>query len=428
MRKHLLASVVLAAALAAPGSAKAQDYTVYDFQECMFSYDGTQTCMYGQFNHVSGNGKYAVGYDEEFVPMAYMWFADEPAVLKQLSDGSLRISACDVSNDGTVVGSWEEMADGEEEGICYPAYKTLDGEWTKLPVPDNYSVYDAKNQPFANEVRAVTPDGRFMAGNLKLVVGYNEKWGSDIRYQIPVLWENGEIKQVYDLEGIKTFQVWDISDDGSIIVGMNVAECGGFNPAIIKDGKLINILQCDSENEDEVNYNGGNASSIDKDGNVYGYFQEADGVTIKHFIYNSATGNIKYVDDFVVCGAPGVTYSRGEPLPYLLDCSDDGRVVVGATAVSIGFGAGVCPQVAVYDKVPSAIARPSKAGDVSINWRGGDITVNGNYDRAEVYSAAGALLSSGAQGDKLGLKAQAGGTYIIKVTTAQGVKSFKIMK
>lgn len=428
MRKHLLASVFLAAALAAPGTATAQNCTVYDFQDCMFSYDGTQTCMYGQFNHVSANGKYAVGYDEEFVPMAYMWFADEPAVLKQLSDGSLRISACDVSNDGTVVGSWEETAAGEEEGICYPAYKTLDGEWTKLPVPENYSEYDAKNQLFVNEVRAVTPDGRFMAGNLKLVVGYNEKFGFDIRYQIPVLWENGEIKQVYNLDGIKTFQVWDISDDGSIIVGMNTAECGGFNPAIIKDGKLINILQCDSENEDEVNFNGGNASSIDKDGNVYGYFQEADGVTIKHFIYNSATGDIKYVDDFVTCGTTGVTFSQGDPLPYTLDCSDDGRVVVGATGVSTGLGMGVCPQVAVYDKVPSAIARPANAGDVSVNWRGGDLTVSGDYDRACVYNAAGALVAGGAQGSALGMAAAAKGTYIIKVATAQGVKSFKIMK
>lgn len=394
----------------------------------MFSYDGIQTNMYGQFNHVSANGNYAVGYDEEVVPLAYMWFADNPSTLTLLGDGSLRISACDVSNDGTVVGSWELLADGEDDGICYPAYKTLDGEWTALPVPANYSESDAKSQLFRDEARAVTPDGRFIAGNLLLVTGYNEQWGLDIKSQIPVLWENGEIKKVYDDLGIKTFQVWDISDDGSVIVGMNTAECGGSNPAIIKDGELINIFQCDAEEYDDQNFNGGVCGSIDKDGNVYGYYVEGDGATIKYFMYNTESGEITYFNSFVTCGTTGVTFSQGDPLYYPLDCSDDGKVVVGATVVSVGYGVVACPQAVVYDTAPTAIARPANAGDVSINWRGGDLTVSGDYERADVYTTAGALVASGAQGNALGLTAATRGTYIVKVTTATGVKSFKIMK
>lgn len=425
MRKHLLSSLALSAVLSVPGAASAQ--TVYDFQKLLFDYDGGQSCMYGALYHVSANGKYAVGYDEEFVPLAYIWCADDPTQLEILGgDDGLRVSACDVTNDGTVVGSWEDLPEGEGKGVCYPAIKTQNGEWTALPVPDNYSEYQAKNQSYANEARAVTPDGKFVVGNLLLETGEKDPvFGQNKVNRLPVLWEDGEIKKVYDDLGINTFQVYDISDDGSIIVGMNQAENGGSNPAIIKDGRLINIFEC-SEEEDNQNFYGGHCSSIDKDGNVYGYFAEADG-SVKYFIY-TPDGETKVQNASLACGSGGKTYGMGDLLYSALDCSDDGNVVVGFTAVSIGFGAGMAPQVAVYSSGSGIAGTSVDGGEVNVSWRGGALNISGDYSRAEVYSAAGALVASGSQSDASGVSALAGGTYIIKVTTETGVKSFKIMR
>lgn len=418
---------LLLVACMAPVGMSAQ--TIYDFQDLMFDYGGASTNMYGVFYHASANGKYAVGYDEDFVPKAYIWRAEKPAEIDELwGDDDRRVSACDVSNDGMVVGSWEDLPADDYQGVCYPAYMTPEGEWKALPVPENYSEKTAIEQYFVNEARAVTPDGRFIAGNIKVVTGFNETWGWDILSQLPCLWENGELKAVYDDLGIKTFQVWDISNDGSTIVGMNVAECGGFNPAIIKNGELINIFQCDADEYEDQNFNGGVANSIDAEGNVYGYFMEGDGVTMRYFKY-TPDGEIVYLDDWVVCAGGGKRFGQYNPLPYVLDCSEDGSVVVGGGMVSVGFGVANVPQVAVYD-VSDGISRPvTEVDGVGIDWRGRSLlTVKGDYSRADVYSTSGALLMSGGQGRTFNLSRMPNGTYIVKVTTANGVKSFKVAK
>lgn len=415
--------------LAASFATQSTAQKVYDFQDVMFDYDGQQTNMYGQFNHVSANGEYAVGYDEEFVPLAYIWRIDEPATLEVLNKDGRRISACDVTNDGTVVGSWEQLGEDGAQGVCYPAVMTPAGEWKALPVPENYSTKAATEQSYINEARAVSPDGRFIAGNIKVVTGSKETiFGtSEVLQQYPCLWENGKLKAVYNLPGISTFQVYDISNDGSTIVGMNVADCGGFNPAIIKNGELINIFSCDSENEDERNFNGGVANSIDANGNVYGYFCDQENIP-QYFTY-TADGKVNITESWNLCAGGGRTFAQGDPLPYVLDCSEDGTVVVGATVVSVGFGAAACPQVAVYNEA-NAIARPGAArGDISIRLKGDrTLDISGDYLRAEVYNAAGALTTSGQQGGSISLANAADGTYIVRVTTEKGVESFKIVK
>lgn len=113
-----------------------------------------------------------------------------------------------------------------------------------MPVPENYSS-DQSNEfnsmRTLNCVRAVSSDGKYMAGQVYVSTGeIDEDFGIEKVKLLPVVWENNEIKKVYDDLGINTFYVYGISEDGSTVVGVNTAENGGQNPAYIKDGKLYN--------------------------------------------------------------------------------------------------------------------------------------------------------------------------------------------
>lgn len=431
MKKNLLVSAALLAASFVPADMSAQD--VYSFEDQMFDYAGGSTNLYGVFYHVSANGKYAVGYDDTFVLKSFIWKADKPQEIEDLyPEDERRVSACDVANDGTVVGSWEELADGEEKGYCYPAYMTPDGEWHKLPVPENYYATATLDQDFMCEARAITPDARFIAGNIYVRI-YDEASGKNKTRTYACLWENYELKTVYGAEaGVRnTFTVWDISDDGQTIVGMNVAGSGGFNPAFIRNSKVTNLFDCGEpytgDDDVYVNFNGGIASSIDTEGNIYGYYMENDGETTKYFMYTPA-GELVYTDDLVICAGGGHKYGMYDPMYSVLDCSDDGSVVVGGGVVSVGFGMANVPEVAVYDYT-DGISRAEKVlNNVGVDWRGQRLIVNGAFNKAEVYSASGALVGTLSQGQVLGTSSLANGTYIVRVTTADGVKSFKIAK
>lgn len=427
MKKSLLKSVLTAILLAVSVNVSAQK--VYDFRDYLFDMSGDQLTPFGVFYHVSANGKYAVGYDDQVSPFCYFWCADKPDDLELLWDIDERyVSAHDVSNDGTVVGSWEDWDQIEEQGPSYPAYKPLNGEWTKLPVPDNYSIEMATSMLFVSQARAITPDGRFIAGNFYIVTGFNETFGWDKCSLVPCLWENGELKKVYDNLGITGFMVWDISNDGSTIVGMNTADTGGQNPAIIRNDSLINILDCGTAGTDTANFNGGVANSIDAKGNVYGYFQEADGKKVKYFKYTK-DNKLVFLDQWVACHGGGKDFIFGQTLTNVLDCSEDGSVLVGGGMVALDFGVVNAPMLALFDKSNGIDRARSTDSEVSIDWRRGDnLYINGEYNRADIYSASGALIKSGAQGHAFNMNNVPTGTYIVRVTTDKGTQSFKIAK
>lgn len=54
--------------------------------------------------------------------------------------------------------------------------------------------------------------------------------------------------------------------------------------------------------------------------------------------------------------------------------------------------------------------------------------VNGEYTRADIYSAQGSLIDTGGQGKAFNLGSQPAGAYIVKVTTADGTKTFKVAR
>lgn len=267
MKKFLLACACVGSlALSSAQSLNAQTMVTQSFQDFMISdpYFGGETMgATGYFQHVSSNGKYAVGYDDSQINFqlggAFLWQASDPTELTPLGLTYNRISACDVSNDGIIVGSFEQREDEEKNAVAYPGWRTVDGDWQQLPVPAHYSQKQAKTEDFAEEARAITADGKYIAGNLSLKVGEKEILEGtlmEIIHDSPVLWEkqgdsyvlsavydqlgqpgknklyvDGKLVEQADSAYFTQFLVRDISDDGKTMVGLNVAGSGGFNPA-----------------------------------------------------------------------------------------------------------------------------------------------------------------------------------------------------
>lgn len=461
MNKALLVSAFLLCS--ASVELCAQNYVYHEFADQKWTDDtGFENSPYGVFNKVSANGKYAVGYDDVVeTNVSFLWRSEAPTKIEYVNTTPNRISLCDVSNDGVMVGSFENRAADkmDKKVVAYPGYKTLDGEWKQLPVPDNYSEKMALGQAYMEEARAITPDGQFVAGNIHLITGYNEQMGLEKSSLLPCLWKksadgyelaaayenlgdagksmiysDGELKTVAGEVNIAPFLVWDISNDGSIIVGTNTSGVGGQNPAFIKDGKLIQLFDCGEEDEtgedEDVNFNGGTCNSIDSNNNIYGYFVLADGESTKYFIY-TADGKLEYQDRLTMCATKdGTKFPNSyNGLPYLLDCSEDGSVLVGGGTIDIGFGIANTPAVLISSTL-TAIDRVNEIrSNVSIDYRNsGSLFVNGEYQEATVYNAAGARIAVGKQGKSFNLSNSPSGTYIVKVTTANGVKSFKVAK
>lgn len=442
--------------------------TVYSFQSETWTDDtyGDPYDCRGQFSHVSANGQYAVGCDDQELSAsqggAFLWKRSEPGKINFINTTLNRISAVDVANDGTIVGSFEDRGeDMETNAIAYPGYRTLDGIWTALDVPDNYSLKQAKTNDFMEEARAITPDGKYIAGNVHLVVGSKvvAEQKLEVVYLTPVLWEknpdgyklktvytglgakgksltykDGALVDVADSVNYKQFLVWDISNDGKTIVGVNTADNGGQNPAFIRDGRLVQLYNCDTdtlgEDQEYGNFNGGVCNSIDANGNVYGYYVEADGDTKKNFVY-TADGKLEFFDKPVVCATKDGTKltTSTDGVPYVFDCSEDGQVVAGCGVGANEIGAYTYPMLACDENATSIDRIGNIRNNVSVDYRrGGNLYVNGEYSKATLYDAAGRELMSGVQGQAFNVNRLPGGSYIVKVSTANGEKSFKIAR
>lgn len=369
-----------------------------------------------------------------------------------------RISACDVSNDGIVVGSFEQREDIDTKASCYPGYYDINvGKWQQLPVIDEFfSEYYAIRMSFANEARAITPDAKFIAGNYQYKIG--EKEGRDVVIYAATLWEkvgdeyvikncwsdlgnagnnyvleDGEFKTLDKDVSYRQFLVYDISNDGSTIVGMNVSGCGGFNPAFIRDGKMYQLFYCGEKFDslDDRNFNGGVIQSIDANNNMFGYFQEEDGYTLTNFCFTT-DGELKILNDTYTCSDKNGNWftvlSNG--LNPAFDCSEDGSVVVGATVTDLGFGAYNMPALVINPEVDFSgvenVEQPKS--NVSINYNNGILTINGNYTMANIYDAAGTMVINGGRDTQFNLNDFANGVYVVKVLTPTNVETFKIAK
>lgn len=451
-RLLLLSALVATSALAQTG------YTTYDFTSNVFpitNEDGYEdvSFLFGYFNHVSANGRYAVGTDEELMKRAFLWCADDPENIEMFGESTSEVALYDVTNDGTLIGGIRNS-----EGIMYPAYKPQGANWQILTRGMEKLCLDMAVDDYVNmALRAASPDGRFMAGSFYMETGEYSDTGWPVSYLVPILWEDGKIKAVYDDLGIREFMVWDISDDGSIICGMNTAGIGGHNPAFIRDGKLYELFQCGEERtedtpEDEYgNTAGGICNSIDNLGNIYGYYEEPldeydflqsyfvvpagcdYAVFLADDYCNDAFPLSYWTDKWYVCGGNGRRYTRADShLVSLLDCSDDGRVLVGGGAYNLGYGVANIPQLTVFDQPqapdPVSLRRVDDALSAQgVTFNGRSIIVHGVYQQASVYDANGALLAVAGQGQPITLDAPSG-VYMVTVLYADGPRTFKVVR
>ena len=447
-------------ALALATAAFGQGYKVYDFKHCTWdikdNYGGLNrdANLYGFFSHVSPNGKYAVGTDEELMKRAFSWSLDNPEVIEMHGDYDFDVALFDVTDDGTLVGGKRDAF-----GTMYPAYKPQGANWQLITRGmERLNLDMATNGNVQMGIRATTPNGKYMAGSFYINTGAYSDMGVEVSHLVPVLFKDGRVERIYDDLGIREFMVWDISDDGSIICGMNTAGIGGQNPAFIRDGKLIQLFDCGDERDfdtpDDVygNVEGGICNSIDNEGNIYGYYAESIGdypgqpvpfivpSDCDYAIFLDPTyGNQKFPEEYwtlewYICGGNGSAYTRTDSHLYsLLDCSDDGRVFVGGGMASLGFGTANIPQLCVYDEplspkdvdaLPSVVDAQQAQG---VFVSGHSLFVKGIYDEVQVYNAQGALVASGAQGQPIALPA-AKAVYMVNVSYADGTKCYKIQK
>lgn len=454
--KRIALSLFLAAATA---TGMAQGYKVYDFKSNVFDYvDGEgndiSTFLFGFFNHVSANGKYAVGTDEEIVFRSFLWCADDPENIEMFGDYTSEIALYDVTNDGTLIGGIRDA-----EGVMYPAYKPMGANWQMLTRGMEKLNYDMAVDDYVNmALRAASPDGKYMAGSFYMETGEYSDTGWPVSHLVPILWEDGKIKAIYDNLGIKEFMVWDISDDGSIICGMNTAGIGGHNPAFIRDGQLIELFDCGDERTEETpddvygNTAGGLCNSIDNLGNIYGYYTEpfdeynyidsyfvvpadCDYAVFLGDDYNNDAFPLSYwTDNWYVCGGNGKRYTRGDShLVSLLDCSNDGKVLVGGGMFDLGYGIANIPQLTVFDEAQAPDEVSLRRVDDALNaqgvsFNGRSVIVKGVYEQASIFDANGSLVAQAGQGQPIALSDAKRGVYMVSVKYADGTHTFKITK
>ncbi len=336
---------------------------------------------------VSDNGEYAVGYDGENLYGAYYWqratgeltFAGEYAGTKYDGDPAI---LNDVANNGMMVGAHRTTitkTDGTSITIWVPAYRFIDSEeWHYLPLPDEAVLsypYDMEYNSFAYRV---SPDAKVICGEMYVadpVLGKN-------RFE-PMLWILDDEQNVvstqtfYGLEyGNQGVEIYDMSDDGSVIVGMVTSNRGDFMPMFIQDG-VLNTLDgptltwvADDNRWEHLDANGdeideefweGVATYIDNSGNIYYYNLDGD-CNYTYYTFNVTTGERKEYDQFVTCGSYGVVVGMGQvvesPKDFdlagiytVLSMSDDATVFAGAGMAYTSWGDGYnYPAIVVLDE------------------------------------------------------------------------------
>ncbi len=464
-KSTLLFCASLIVALAFPSSVKAQGITsdLYEYNKVTDT-EGEEWDNAGGSLRVSDNGLYAVGSCPNNYPYA-AFFVDieskEITFLNTLSgEKQDRLIVADVANDGLMCGSYiatVTSSDGSESLVWHPGVRYLDGDWIDLPLPEqaitSYLNYDISDPDlYTHYVKRISPDGKVLLGQVwmedTVEVNGVKKYGS---YYEPVLWYfDPATKQCTGVKDFRSlpftgqgFIPYDMSDDGSVIVGMSESAIGDQCPAYIKDGEIVFL---ETASDWGVWWAGGMATCIDDAGTIYYRFPDDTSNSIIHSgRYNVYTDERLYYDDdmgHVICGTPGLvvgmastTYGpcsvfEGDtslPVSALTrpeNISDDGKVIAGAGLTELSVST---PAFLVFSEAPCPTTiEQVKIGDVSLSKNGNIVTVNGDFDKVELLNVAG--QNFGSTGGTIDMSNLTNGLYIVKVSKGNQTFNYKVLK
>lgn len=422
--------------------------------------------------HVSANGKYVAMGDYE-QNLSYIWNAETPDKFSSLPGD---VVAYDVANDGTIVGYIKQT------GGLYRPCVLENGEWQMLPCHAAVS-----NTAEAN---CITPDGKIIAGTQFINDPTSEIKG---RYY-PCIWEkedNGRWKltsytdiPLPDHQGFLTKCLY-VNGDDIVIGGRLYCGIGSEVPALIINGELTFWNKIDTYSEaliyegkygaydengkqyftDDPNdpnifyyeyatvdgfrdgetgkYFNGEFSSVDPQGNFYGYRSRVfnvkeDGtgdMVNSATIYNFSTGewidDTNYTNFAIGLGNAGIVFPMGDKVlvdgveqkatekfqfgvnrtfTSVRSISTDGKVI-GANIAEVHEGTGQLqyfPLIIVLDEpIVAGIDTIVSENGVSIIVSEGRIDVAGTED-VTVFNLNGGIVS------KDSTSHVAPGVYVVK--------------
>ncbi len=444
--------------------------TLYEFQSAPL--DEMDTPLLGSFR-VSDNGKYAVGYDSDYCLTAYIWDSESKQITHlteytgSKSDAAI---ANDVADDGTIAGAYIATVEGESGTVkCWhPGLKPLNGDWIDLPLPSSLNTKymgSISSYDYANMAKRISPDGKIVCG--EVYVTYDDGGSTKSRW-LPILWkvENGEAQILQEFadggytQG-QTFIPYDMTDDGSIIVGMAENERGEQLPAMYRDGEFEFLegptlvwveekgryVEYDADgNEVDFFWDGGIANCIDDDLKVYYYY--IDGWQTLRGVVLDLTTNYKevYEDQIVTCGTRGVVLGLASSMygpAAIIDggvagtdvsklasvgcVSDDGTVLAGSGIGSAMGEVYSCPALLVLSESIYGSVAGLQLQQLAVAKRGDNVVITGDYDKAEMYDVAGNKVAT-ISGGSLDVSGYGAGLYLVRVSKGSDVKVTKILK
>ncbi len=446
----LLMSAGLLTAMLCPLTASAQQDSIKsNFVEAQYvTLDGYDSSVWGSFR-VSNNGKYAVASDQSGDSYAgILWTREDNSITYvndytgEKADGVLLY---DVADDGMMVGAFPTTVDGS---FCWvPGYMYPGKEWVELPLPENTNMTHAYDLDYCSYAVCVSSDSRVILGEVDLyITETTSRWE-------PMLWfldENGNVTGTKTFEdqdyGHQGFMGYDMTDDGSVIVGNVTSIRGDQLPVIIRDGVLtwidgptLTYVESDGRWEDIDEATGeeheffweGTVMSLDKDGNMYYYYTDGDGVPY-YIVENIYTGEKTSYDALLSCGVGGMVLGNTivacerpfdmQGLYAALNVSDDGTVIAGCGYNEVyGY---TYPALLVLDESPIETGiKAMKLDGININRNGNTISISGDYDKAEIFNATGMKVAAGK--GNLELPGNTNGMYIIRVSKGNNAKVYK---
>lgn len=449
---------MLLSATASPLTAQEKVVTVYTMDG-----DETLSSMFvnTSVNGVSNNGEYAVGHGEVLSQNAFIWSRSTgqfSVITGSMSDFA---TAYDVSDDGTVAGTFYydnngEVTDASKAYIVPGIWK--DGVWTPLELEMPMQKGDSNG-----EARWISADGHTVTGYIRARY-YTQNADGSVREMTklrPAVWIDGQLQRWSGElpDGKKTAQgMWAFtaSDDAKVLGGIYEHYTGSRAPSVWVNGELHRIY---GENDIDPNVDDyffdGRVACVSPNGKyACGYWSVSGGYNLDYvgFVYDTETGQNEEIDgiplislvmdDGTAFGCD-VAYTDGyirtadfkgtlaqyltdlsgtaapDPLPAIVQgVSTDGSVIGGWYLGASDFGPIMVPSIVTVSDVKDGI-HSAENGNATFALRISDgICQAPAASRLMVYDTAGRLVreAEGTTISMAGLKGQ----VVVKAVLSDG--------